>query len=52
MITYRIIIKNETGAEIENILINADNETQAILYYLKDNDDIINTGDTIKIEEY
>ena len=48
---YRIIIKNGYGCEIENTIIYADDPTQAIIEFLKNENDLLESDDVITIIE-
>lgn len=49
MKTYNIIISNDFNIEIENTIVMASNETEALIKYLKENDNILNSDDTITV---
>lgn len=52
MNTYRVIIRNGTGSEIYNGLVNAETENEAIMKLLKDDIITLYCDDTLTIEEY
>lgn len=47
---YIITIKNDGGYVIEDILVKAKNENEAMIKLLKE-EDLLSTGDTITIKE-
>lgn len=47
---YNIIIYNEYGTLIEDTTSEGENETQALINYLKEQGDILEQGDKITIK--
>lgn len=49
---YQIVVKNSANVIIYNDIIKAKNPTDALYEFIKNNNNIFESGDTITINEY